>query len=213
MKSAFPHQRIGWWAVGMAVVAWIWTARPCLAHADSEASIDVRLDGGRLSIVWQGALRDLDHAIRLDVDGDGRVTRGEWEARASEATRFVRTHLRWRHGGRLIHLTPGEWSHPEGWQGREARLALTAEVPAVADGDRLEYDIFFEGDPWHRAQLFWTRDDTSVRRALLSPDQRWWSPEMPVRSTRQAPGSRGSARWPVVCAATLLIGFLVWRLC
>jgi len=195
----------------VVVVAWVSSTRPCQAHADSEASLDARLHGGRLSIVWQGALRDLDHAIGLDADADGRVTRGEWDARSAEATRFVLAHLGWRHRGRLIHLTPGEWSHPDSWQGRAARLELTAEVPGVAEGDRLEYDAFYDGDPWHRAHLVWTGDDNSVRRALLSPDQRCWSPELAVRTTPQARNLCFFGTWPTVCAATLLIGMLVWR--
>ena len=57
-------------------------ATPSLAHKPSDSYLTVNSSGGErvLSAQWDIALRDLEHAVGLDQDGDGHITWGELKA-------------------------------------------------------------------------------------------------------------------------------------
>ena len=44
------------------------------AHKPSDSYLAITLQNGKLSGQWDIALRDLDLAVGLDADGDGRIT-------------------------------------------------------------------------------------------------------------------------------------------
>ena len=60
----------------LLAVLWL-AATPASAHKPSDAYLTLRFDGGTLAGQWDIALRDLEHAIGLDADGDGAITWGE----------------------------------------------------------------------------------------------------------------------------------------
>ena len=51
------------------------------AHKPSDSYLTVTVQDGRLRGQWDIALRDLDLAVGLDADGDGRITWGELRTR------------------------------------------------------------------------------------------------------------------------------------
>src|SRR5262245_45813884 len=61
-----------------ALLAALGAAGPASAHKPSESTLalDLRNGGGR----WEIAIRDLDDALALDINGDGWVTWGEVHA-------------------------------------------------------------------------------------------------------------------------------------
>lgn len=202
-----PGRRIVW-----SLAAWIMvlacgaTARSSRAHADSDAAIELFLDRGQLRGSWEGALRDLDHALALDEDGDGKLTRAEWDARREEATHFVRRHLACSMHGRLLHLETGSWSLPMTLQGRAARLEFTAVLPSEVSGFLLEYTAFFDSDPWHRGHVRLTRGDGSTAQAVLSPDRRSWRLDSVNRSAEITAASRFLTPWVRSGALAAVIG-------
>lgn len=194
-----PHWRKAWRLAGwMVVLAGGAAPQTTRAHSDSEATIDLRIEPGQLRGSWQADLRDLDHALDLDANGDGRLTRAEWEARSGEAARFVRRHLGCSVQGRPLGLEFGEWILPLPQQGAGVRIEFTADLPAVVSGLRLEYTAFFDGDPWHRGHATLTRSDGTTAQTLLTPDQRHWSidPVVPLAPVVPWGGaSRGGLPW------------------
>ena len=83
--------RAGRCAVAVAVVAA--AAGSAQAHKPSDAHLQLAVDGdvvrGRLDV----AVRDLDAALALDRDGDGRITWGELAIAADRIDGYVRDHL------------------------------------------------------------------------------------------------------------------------
>ena len=66
---------------------WIWrclalalVAGAAQAHKPSDSYLTITVQDGRLRGQWDIALRDLDLAVGLDADGDGRITWGEVRA-------------------------------------------------------------------------------------------------------------------------------------
>ena len=56
-------------------------ALPALAHKPSDSYLALDVKGAQVSGQWDIALRDLDFAIGLDQDGDGKLTWDEIRAR------------------------------------------------------------------------------------------------------------------------------------
>lgn len=195
MRPNPRRRRVGRLAVWTVVLACGATARTGRAHGDSDATIELIMDGHRLRGSWQAALRDLDHAIDLDADGDGTLTRVEWNGRREEAARFVRRHLGCSIQGRPLCLEFGAWSLPMSLQGRAARIEFTADLPPEVSGFVLEYTAFFDGDPWHRGHATLTRSDGSKAQVMLTPDRRRWSLDPSVRGAEMRGASRAGLPW------------------
>jgi HupE / UreJ protein len=72
-------------ALGAATAAW--------AHKASDAYLQVNASGGELTVRVDIALRDLDAALDIDTDGNGRLTWGEVRAGWPAIDAFVTSHL------------------------------------------------------------------------------------------------------------------------
>jgi hypothetical protein len=188
-----------------------WTCRPCQAHADSDAQIEVRINEGRLSGSWQGTLLDLHHAVKLDTDGDGRLTRGEWEERSAVAGLLVLRRLRVVMEGRAVRLHPGEWSLPSTLNGRGAKLAFSAPLPSKVPNLVLEYDGFFDTDPWHRGHVLWTRPDGSKLGVVLNPDRTRWSPDDQSLAPDDRKVDGPAVGWPGLAGAAGVVALIAAR--
>ena len=62
------------------LIAWFWSM-PAVAHKPSDSYLSFTVRDQVVSGQWDIALRDLDYAIGLDVDGDGAITWGELKGR------------------------------------------------------------------------------------------------------------------------------------
>ena len=123
---------------------------------------------GRLDI----ALVDLARVMPLDSNGDGQLSWGELDSQQSDITAYLASQVklmaneaacpvRWRLAG----LT----QHSDGnYLAMEFRPSCPGSVTLPA---QIQYDLFFDEDPLHRA-LVMTRVDGNERLTVLSPDQR-----------------------------------------
>lgn len=132
-----------------------------LAHAhkpsDSYLSLDTTRDDARIAGQWDIALRDLDHAIGVDIDGDGAVTWGELRGREQEIVRFAFAHLAIRQAGRNTRdVCPLQFdrlladSHVDGMY---AVLRFHADCAGVPAELAIDYSLLFDVDPAHRGLL------------------------------------------------------------
>lgn len=117
---------------------------------------------------WDVALRDLDFALRLDDDGDGRLTWGEVRHHLSQVEHYVYPRLRITDShGRPCALQPTDRridAHADG-----SYVALLFDVRcATASAITLDYDLFFDIDPSHRG-IFVMHAGANDATALLSP--------------------------------------------
>ncbi len=156
------------WCLGLLVLL----AAPALAHKPSDSYLSLQLQAdGRFSGQWDIALRDLDHAIGLDADGNAEITWGELRARHQEIAAYVLARLAVEADAVPCRLLPGEQlvdDHTDG-----AYTVLPFSVSCENTPQRViavDYRLFAELDPQHRGLL--RLDIAGVSRsAIFSPAQ------------------------------------------
>ena len=89
-----------------ALFAYALLAMPACAHKASDSYVTIQRDGAALSGRWDIALRDLDNALGLDVDGDGDITWGEVRTREADIAAYALPRLRVSSAGQRCMLEP-----------------------------------------------------------------------------------------------------------
>ncbi len=166
------------WTLALAGSAW--------AHKPSDSYLVVTAQGGTLSGQWDIALRDLDVAIGLDADGDGRITWGEVRARHAEIAAYASARLARRADGQPCTLQVGAQQVDSHTDGMYSVLPLAIGCPGGALPQALEvdYTLFADIDPQHRGLLRLAAGGTT-RTAVLGPQ----APRQSFTLAGAAPGS------------------------
>ncbi len=123
------------------------------AHKPSDSYLTLQAQDGRISGQWDIALRDLDHAIGLDADGDGQITWGELRARHADIAAYAGARLKLKGDGRDCTLTVGTQQVDEHTDGAYTVLPLTADCGALPAQLEVGYSLFADIDPQHRGLL------------------------------------------------------------
>ncbi len=123
----------------------------------------------RLAGQWDIALRDLDHAIGLDADGNGDITWGELRARHADIADYALARLNVAADGATCALRAGEQLVDEHTDGTYTVLKFTATCPAAPRVLEIGYRLFADLDPQHRGLLRLDHAGTS-RTAIFSPE-------------------------------------------
>ena len=155
---------------------WIWRcfalallAGAAQAHKPSDSYLTVTVQDGRLRGQWDIALRDLDLAVGLDADGDGRITWGEVRAQHAAIAAYATARLQVQADGQPCTLTVGPQQVDEHTDGAYSvlplQLACTVAAPKALS---LRYTLLADLDPQHRGLLNLTVDGAS-RSAILGP--------------------------------------------
>ncbi len=143
---------------------------PALAHkqSDSYLSITQPADGAALSVRWDIALRDLEHAIGLDTDADAAITWGELKHRQAAILGYAQSHLRIDSGNaRSCPLQFQQMLVDEHVDGRYAVLRFGALCPERASQIDVRYSLLFDIDPNHHGLLNLSSGGTN-RAAVFS---------------------------------------------
>ena len=177
------------WIAAFVLAALPW---PASAHKPSDSYLSLSLAApsadGRLAVAgrWDIALRDLDYAIGLDADGDGRITWGEVRAKHAEIAGYALARLTLRRGAALCAATPGvqQLEHHTDGTYTVLPIAFTCPPPPAggdartppAGGDaqaplEVEYRLFADLDPQHRGLLNLASDGGPARTALFGPQE------------------------------------------
>lgn len=135
-----------------------------LAASPGAASAGATLDGQ-----WDIALRDLDFVLKLDADGDGRITWGEVRTRRVEIDRFAYAGLRATRGEAPCTVRPLDQKITDHADGAYVALFFRLECAPGAPALTLDYRLFFDVDPTHRGILVF-RSGTTIATSLLAPD-------------------------------------------
>ena len=120
-------------------------AAPTLAHKASDAYLRIDDSGSGLSVRWDIALRDLDVALDLDVDADGRLTWGEIRPAWPRIEAYALQHL--SIGG--CPLQPASRGLERRNDGAYAALRFTSGCHLAA-APTIVYTLFRDVDPTHR---------------------------------------------------------------
>jgi hypothetical protein len=145
------------------------------AHSASDAYLTVTVDPsvpGRILLhgQWDVALRDLDFVLRLDEDGDGRLTWGEVRRRQAAIAKYAYGYLRLIDDrGAPCAITAKKQMIDYHADGAYAALFFDAVCAPASRASALQYSLFFAIDPSHRG-IFVLHDGASIATAVLSPD-------------------------------------------
>jgi hypothetical protein len=153
------------------------TSRVADAHSASDAYItltaarDAQL-GKTIHGQWDIALRDLDFALKLDDDGDGRISWGELRRHQAAIERYAYANLHVTGGlGTECAVRPLRQmvdNHADG-----AYAVLFFDVVCVRPPLKiaLDYTLFFKIDPSHRG-IFVMQSSGGASTAVLSPQNK-----------------------------------------
>jgi hypothetical protein len=142
---------------------------PVLAHKASDSYLALDIKGKEVTGQWDIALRDIDFALGLDLDGNGVITWGELRARHADIAALALTKLSVQRGG-ACKLEVAEHLVDTHTDGAYAVLRLAGECPAASGDLQLDYRLLFDLDALHRGLLRLNLDGTT-QTAVLSPQR------------------------------------------
>ena len=162
--------------VALLLLVALWPAA-ALAHKPSDSYLALRVEGDRVTGQWDVALRDLDFALGLDADGDGRITWGELRARAAAIDAYALARLALAADGAPCALRPLEQLVDRHTDGAYAVLRFAAVCPHAVRELALDYRLFAALDPQHRGLVRIRSTGTRRRRCsaarIAASASRW----------------------------------------
>lgn len=151
------------------LLAALWmSALPALAHKASDSYLTLQLQGTQVSGHWDIALRDIDFAIGLDLDGNSEITWGEVKARHADIAAWALSSLELQRGG-ACNLKVTEQLVDEHTDGHYTVLVLRGECPAATGPLEMQYRLLFGIDALHRGLLQLTMDGRT-QSSIFGPD-------------------------------------------
>jgi hypothetical protein len=151
------------------------------AHSASDAYMDLTVLGtqpaggaeirGQGAVIrgqWDIALRDLDFVLRLDDDGDGRLTWGEVRRHLAAIEHYAYASLAFDGGEGNCSIRPQRSLIDDHADGAYASLSFDVVCARAPKKLRLAYRLFFAIDPSHRGILV-IHDGADVATAVISP--------------------------------------------
>ena len=128
-------------------------ALPGHAHRASDSYLSLEVDAEAIAGHWEIALRDLDNALGLDSDGDGRIVWGEVRTRALEIEAFALAHLELRGDAALCPARAIQAGVNRRMDGAYLVLDLSFGCPAETRSIEVDYTLFADLDGEHRGFL------------------------------------------------------------
>jgi hypothetical protein len=153
----------------LAMLAALFITATASAHKPSDSYLALQVEGTKLTGQWDIALRDLEHAIGLDADGDGAITWGELKARHADIAAYAGARLLLQADGRACTVAIGEQQVDEHTDGAYTVLPLAVDCGGAAPATlNIGYTLFAELDPQHRG-LLRLAGAQGTRSAVLDP--------------------------------------------
>ncbi len=143
---------------------------PALAHKPSDSYLALAVEGRQLSGQWDIALRDLEHAIGLDADGNGEITWGELRAKHGDIAAYALARLAVSANGAACTLEATGHEVDKHTDGAYAVLRFAAECPSTPAAVEVRYALFFDLDPQHRG-LARISAGGATRTAIFAPER------------------------------------------
>ncbi|HEV7137198.1 MAG TPA: HupE/UreJ family protein [Steroidobacteraceae bacterium] len=161
------------WHLAALLLGLALNSLPAAAHKESDAFLTLRTDPAdphALQGQWDIALRDLDFALGIDSNRDGRITWGEVQAnrRAIESYALARLQVKGDGLTCTMHPTGQEIDdHTDGaYDVIEFRAVCDKDIPAKL---AVVYRLFDNVDPYHRG-IVTIRADGITTGAVLGPE-------------------------------------------
>ena len=149
----------------VAALALLLVASPAGAHKASDSYLQITAATGQLEVRWDIALRDLDVALDLDSDADGKLTWGEVRA----AWPRIETYALRRLAIEGCPLASVGRALERRNDGAYAVLLLRSTCTLPVGMPRISYSLFADVDPTHRGIAKVQRAGQGVALSVLEP--------------------------------------------
>ncbi|MEO7337369.1 MAG: HupE/UreJ family protein [Caldimonas sp.] len=148
----------------LCLATWLVFVSPACAHKASDSYLQVEESTNGLAVRWDIALRDLDAALDLDLDGDGKLTWSEVKTGWPRIEAYALGRLRIQG----CPLKPGARGLERRNDGAYAVLHLTSPCrPSVEPA--IAYTLFTDVDPTHRGIAKIQLANLTLKLAVLDP--------------------------------------------
>ncbi len=154
----------------LAILLLAWSVS-ALAHKPSDSYLILNVADGRVTGQWDIALRDLDYAIGLDVNGNGEITWGELSARHADVASYALARLQIAADGAACVLQATDHLVDQHSDGTYAVLKFNAACSGTRGPLTVGYGLFFDLDPTHRG-LARIESGGVTQTAVFSPERR-----------------------------------------
>ncbi len=158
--------------IGLTALAML-LASAASAHKPSDSYLSLVISERQVIGRWDIALRDLEHAIGLDRDGDGVLTWGEVKARHGDIAAYALARLELSSAGSTCATSPIEHLIDQHSDGAYAVLRFIGDCPAAIEALEIRYSFLFDLDPLHRG-LGQVQSGEITQTSVFSPEARTW---------------------------------------
>jgi len=149
-----------------AFLATLLMALAAQAHISSNGFLVANVDGRTISGSYELAVRDVELAVGVDANRDGRVTWGELRAAQPEITHYLAQHLALAAQGAACDVTFGPLQINGRVDGNYAWLPFKARCPGAVNQLEVRYSVMDGVDPSHRG-LLTLQAGAAVQTAVL----------------------------------------------
>ncbi|MEX1198392.1 MAG: HupE/UreJ family protein [Pseudohongiellaceae bacterium] len=146
------------------------TSAPGHAHSLSDSYLNLELDSETVHGYWRISLADLELAVGLDQNRDGRISWGEILQQRDPINRHLLEHLQLRRGAQSCALAVGQHQLADLNSGTFLHVPLTGDCEGP-DTMEVTYNLLFGIDASHRGILTVNLDQNTILR-VFSPDIR-----------------------------------------
>ncbi|MEZ5450224.1 MAG: HupE/UreJ family protein [Thiolinea sp.] len=140
------------------------------AHKPSDSYLFLQDQAsGQTGLRWDIALRDLEQAIGLDSDADGKITWGEVRRKQTAVEAYALSRLKLQQGDTACQPQASGLQTETHTDGGYAVILIDAGCPANATGAlKLQYSLLFDIDPTHRGILLDQRAGAGAASYIFS---------------------------------------------
>lgn len=159
-----------WMVVLFALILLMLGTSETFAHKPSDSYLRLHFEDHTIRGQWDIALRDLDHAMGLDGNDDGKITWGEVQSQHEAITSYALSRLKLNAANSPCsnHIERHLVDHHS--DGAYAVLQFSIHCSTISTLINLHYGLFFDVDPLHRGLLQVTHP-SSTQTAIFSPEQ------------------------------------------
>lgn len=141
----------------ITMLLWL-LAVPAWAHKPSDSYLALSVQHDYIEGQWDIALRDLDTAIGLDVNGDGQLTWGEVRAKHDEIKAYALSHLALSSGTDTCTTRVQEQLIDHHTDGAYSVLRFRSDCGSNIERFVVDYRLLFDIDAQHKGLLRLTQD-------------------------------------------------------
>lgn len=142
---------------------------PAQAHKPSDSYLSLTVTGQQIDGQWDIALRDLDFALGLDADGDGKLTWDEIRQRHPDIAAYALQRLTLSSARQPCPAKVSQQLVDQHTDGAYTVLGFHAVCPSAISTLDVAYRLFADTDPQHKGLLKLSHDG-HIATAIFSPD-------------------------------------------